>query len=97
MARLRLIFQLVRMTGTVAGSNSLVKNCVRLGRKEGSMSRNSCCTLFMPSRKSTMNTGAHTTMSTKEMRNSTHLNHSTEKRIQHTTGTAMNNRTTGLK
>ena len=44
-----------------------------------------------------MNTGAQTTTSTKAMRNSTHLNQSTENRIQHTTGTAMNRRTIGLQ
>src|SRR5438067_2035601 len=60
MARLRLIFQLVRMVGSVAGSTSLVKKCTWEGRNERSMSRRSLDTLFMPSRASTMNTGPPT-------------------------------------
>ena len=95
MARLRLIFQLVRMAGRVAGSTSLVKKCVRVGRKDRIMSRRSFDTPFIPSRTSTRKTGAHTTTSTKAMRNSTHLNHSTANRIQQTTGTAMKSRTIG--
>ena len=96
MARLRLIFQLVRMVGSVAGRISLRKNCAGVGRNERSMSRKSADTPFMPSRKSIRNTGAHTTISTNAMRNSTHLNQSTENRIQQTTGTAMSSRTSGL-
>src|SRR5881397_3145937 len=53
------------------------------------MSRRSLDTPFIASSTSTRNTGAHTTTSTKAMRTSTHLNHSTAKRIQHTTGTAI--------
>ena len=97
MARLKLIFQLVIRLGRIAGSISLMKNCDGVGRNERIMPRSSFGTPRMASSASTRNTGPHTAISTKAMRNSTPRNHSTANRIQETTGTAMKSRTIGCR
>src|SRR5262249_54385332 len=96
-ARLRLIFQLVMMPGTIAGSISLKKNCAGVGRNDWNIRRSSRGTPRIASSVSTRNTGAHTTTSTKPMRNSTPRNQSTANRIQEITGTAISSLISGRR
>src|SRR5262245_61661637 len=97
MASERLIFQLVRRLGTMAGNISLVKYCTAVGRNERIMPRNSGDTPRMASSESIRKTGPQTATSTKQIRNSTPRNLSTANRIQDTTGTAMNRRINGWR
>src|ERR1044071_6846782 len=96
-ARLMLTFQLVKMLGTIAGTISLRKNCMVVGRNERIILRNSRGTLRIASSESIRNTGPQTITSTKPMRNSTPGNQSTANRIHDTTGTAIRMRIIGCR
>src|SRR5262249_51327165 len=96
-ARLILIFQLVKIVGTIAGSISLRKYCQVVGRNDCIMWRNSRGTPCIASSVSTRNTGPHTTTRTNPMRNSTPGNQSTANKIHDTTGTAISRRIIGCR